>query len=220
MSAAGRQLSALAIDWSVVTRGLAWSFSSSYQNERDSPASVAAWLGFSPAASRWCFMSCAVVMVLLYPQKDICAMLGDRLDSPLRFRYSESMDTAIRRKRRIEAGQLIFDETNRACAKYPPFNSLHEGLGVLTEEYYELLMAIHSNNIPNAVHEAMQVGAVALRFVAEFGTAENSHSFREGAPEPHQEARTEPDAVVAPVETVTMRQRVRGAIALLVGLES
>ena len=48
-------------------------------------------------------------------------------------------------------------------AMHGGFNSTHEALGVLTEEFDELKAAIHANALASVSHEAMQVSAVALR---------------------------------------------------------
>lgn len=54
-------------------------------------------------------------------------------------------------------------EMARAQERYGDFASSHEGFGVLTEEYYELLEMVRSNRVDRIRHEALQVAAVALR---------------------------------------------------------
>ena len=54
-------------------------------------------------------------------------------------------------------------EGDRAEDRYGPFKSTHEGLGVLTEEYHELMEAIRSNDLRAVEREAIQVAAVAAR---------------------------------------------------------
>ena len=54
-------------------------------------------------------------------------------------------------------------EVCKADAKYGPFKSTHEGLGVLTEEFDELKLAIHDNDLVEVRKEAIQVAAVAMR---------------------------------------------------------
>lgn len=54
-------------------------------------------------------------------------------------------------------------EIARAQARYGDFASSHEALGVLTEEYYELIEVIRGNRVDRIRHEALQVAAVALR---------------------------------------------------------
>ncbi len=69
--------------------------------------------------------------------------------------------------------QLIGEEITAECVKasgcYPPFNSAHEGLAVILEELEELKAEVfknHSKRDLTAMHkEAIQVGAMALRFV-------------------------------------------------------
>ena len=55
------------------------------------------------------------------------------------------------------------EEINRAHSRYGNFASTHEALGVLTEEYYELISAVQGNRVDRIRHEALQVAAVALR---------------------------------------------------------
>ena len=57
----------------------------------------------------------------------------------------------------------LSDEAESAQERYGPFASTHEGLGVLTEEYQELIEAIRSNDLKAVEREAIQVAAVAAR---------------------------------------------------------
>ena len=54
-------------------------------------------------------------------------------------------------------------EAERSAAKYGMFTSTHEALGVLTEEYYELIEAVRANDFAKIWKEAQQVSAVAAR---------------------------------------------------------
>lgn len=59
-------------------------------------------------------------------------------------------------------------EYSRALAKYGPFNSTHEGLAVLWEEFEELKAAVFTNApIEAQREEAKQVAAMALRFMVD-----------------------------------------------------
>lgn len=82
------------------------------------------------------------------------------------------MRAAMSRYRKIVI-DLIFYEADRADSKYGPFTSSHEGLGVLAEEYTELIEAIRSNDVDRIQAEAIQVSAVALR-LAEAMTNEST----------------------------------------------
>ena len=62
-----------------------------------------------------------------------------------------------------EYQDIVDTERLAASIKYGAFKSTHEGLGVLTEEYTELVEAIHRNDMDSIVHEALQVAAVAIR---------------------------------------------------------
>lgn len=58
-------------------------------------------------------------------------------------------------------------ELMRAVAKYPPFASPHEGYAILLEEVDELWDEIKANNHGRAIDEALQVAAMAVRFVTD-----------------------------------------------------
>lgn len=67
------------------------------------------------------------------------------------------------------AAALIEHEAREAREQHGnnPFASPHEGLGVIYEEWDEFADEIRANNLEAAVHEAIQLGAMALRFVAD-----------------------------------------------------
>jgi molybdopterin biosynthesis enzyme len=65
------------------------------------------------------------------------------------------------------AAAAIQQEAVMAAAKYPPFNSTHEGYAVVLEELDEAWAEIKANNRDLAIQEMIQVGAMALRFIAE-----------------------------------------------------
>jgi NTP pyrophosphatase (non-canonical NTP hydrolase) len=62
-------------------------------------------------------------------------------------------------------------ELETAVKNWPPFNSAHEGYGVLAEEVDELWQHVKTNqkrrDIPKMRKEAIQVAAMALRFALE-----------------------------------------------------
>jgi len=60
----------------------------------------------------------------------------------------------------------VFEEYKRASAKFPAFNSRHEGYAVLKEEVDELWDSIKGNYATNLTREeAIQIAAMAIRFV-------------------------------------------------------
>lgn len=59
----------------------------------------------------------------------------------------------------------IIRELERAESKFGPFHNTHEGYAVLLEEVDELWDAIKANDKEHAKKEAVQVAAMALRFL-------------------------------------------------------
>ena len=62
-------------------------------------------------------------------------------------------------------------EAQRAASLWPPFNSAHEGYAILLEELDELKAHVWTNqkrrDIAAMRQEAVQVAAMALRFIAD-----------------------------------------------------
>ena len=50
-----------------------------------------------------------------------------------------------------------------ADARYGPFASTHEAMGVALEEWNELCLAIHMNNLDAVREEALDLAAVCIR---------------------------------------------------------
>lgn len=60
----------------------------------------------------------------------------------------------------------VFKEVLRAQAKHAPMVSGHEAYGIIAEEFNkEFLDAIHANDYDAARQEAIQVAAMAIRFI-------------------------------------------------------
>jgi len=73
-------------------------------------------------------------------------------------------------ERMEKAAVDIYNECQRATEKFPPFNSGHEGYAVIYEEMDELWEEV--KRYPHADkrklrEEAVQVGAMALRFIVD-----------------------------------------------------
>ena len=66
-------------------------------------------------------------------------------------------------------GDDVWGEVSQALAKFPAFNSAHEGFAVLLEEVDELKACVWSKQGRRDVvamrHEAVQVAAMAIRFI-------------------------------------------------------
>ncbi|KAA5611552.1 hypothetical protein F1189_13380 [Rhodovastum atsumiense] len=58
-------------------------------------------------------------------------------------------------------------EVARAVAKYPAFNSAHEGFAVIREELDGLWDDVKANRTERAIEEAVQVAAMAVRFITD-----------------------------------------------------
>jgi len=67
-----------------------------------------------------------------------------------------------------QAAQDVHQEYCRATKEFGPFNSAHEGIGVLLEEFEELKVAVFTNQpLWKQRTEAKQLGAMAIRFMVD-----------------------------------------------------
>jgi hypothetical protein len=73
----------------------------------------------------------------------------------------------------------VWEELQRARKKFGPFVSHHEGYAVILEELDELWDEIKANNPAKARTEAIQVAAMAIRFVLDLDKNEKSISPKE-----------------------------------------
>lgn len=64
-----------------------------------------------------------------------------------------------------KALRFVAEEVERAEGAFPPFNSAHEGAAVIREEFDELWGAVRANDAASARAEAVQVAAMAVRFL-------------------------------------------------------
>lgn len=67
------------------------------------------------------------------------------------------------------AVNLVTVELLQATKKFGPFNSHHEGYAVILEELDELWDEVKANNHSLAIGEAIQVAAMALRYIIDMG---------------------------------------------------
>lgn len=65
----------------------------------------------------------------------------------------------------IDTSLPVKQETMRAMRAHKPFNSAHEAYAVLLEEVDELFDAIKQDDLEQARAEAIQCGAMCLRFL-------------------------------------------------------
>lgn len=72
----------------------------------------------------------------------------------------------------------VSDEYHRAISNYPQFASAHEGLAVIWEEFEELRIEVFKNHKTRDYKlmqkEAMQVAAMAIRFIIDVAPKKNS----------------------------------------------
>lgn len=61
----------------------------------------------------------------------------------------------------------IIQEYKRAASKFGTFNSAHEGIAILREEYRELEDEVFWGTKSKMEKEAIQVGAMAIRFLVD-----------------------------------------------------
>lgn len=64
-----------------------------------------------------------------------------------------------------EIRDVMVDELHRATQQFSTFASAHEGYAVILEELDELWEAVRAGDQEQQLHEAIQVGAMAMRFV-------------------------------------------------------
>ena len=63
----------------------------------------------------------------------------------------------------VNALSGICARMDAADARYGPFTSTHEALGVCSEEWDELRAAIHANDFDQIRHEALDLAAALIR---------------------------------------------------------
>ena len=68
-----------------------------------------------------------------------------------------------------EIVQEVLAELDIATAKFGSFNSSHEGYAILKEEVDELWDEVKANRPNRAREEAVQVAAMAIRFLIDLG---------------------------------------------------
>lgn len=84
----------------------------------------------------------------------------------------------------LEAFGRVTHELFRAFERFPAFQSAHEGLAIIREEYLELERAIFHGTGEEALTEAIQLAAMATRYIVDVGSRGRNEA-REAAGGPH-----------------------------------
>lgn len=82
--------------------------------------------------------------------------------------YMNISHTTFQLQRGHAYAQLVLDFLEKAVKKHPPMNTPHEGYAVILEEVDELWDEVKKQSGghgPEAVKEALQVAAMAIRFI-------------------------------------------------------
>lgn len=93
--------------------------------------------------------------------KNLIPMIRDGVFEKLK----EDEIVKVAHDRKFKMIQKVIAEYERASKLHKPFNSPHEGYAVIKEEVDEMWDCIKENEVDHARREAMQVGAMALRFL-------------------------------------------------------
>lgn len=70
-----------------------------------------------------------------------------------------------------QATALVLQELEDATEKFGAFNSAHEGWAVIKEEMDELWDEVKRNDRARQIEEAIQVAAMALRYLVDMAPA-------------------------------------------------
>jgi hypothetical protein len=113
----------------------------------------------------------AIMVVKTKPSNSIpdeeCTIINPEIVSPEFLANQELEDLAL------DLQEEILEEWDFARNKFGPFNSTHEGFAVLWEEFDELKAEVwknsakHPDRDDNMRKEAIQVAAMALRFLTD-----------------------------------------------------
>jgi hypothetical protein len=99
-----------------------------------------------------------------------CAKEG-KSESTLGAKHGKMIHSMIDIEKTTKAANLILEEYKRAFSSNPSFNSSHEGYAVIKEELDELWDEIKKHRSTRSKDtmrtEAVQVGAMALRFIVD-----------------------------------------------------
>jgi hypothetical protein len=71
-----------------------------------------------------------------------------------------------------EALNVILAELETAVKRFGPMASMHEGYAVILEEVDELWVEVKAQHADHATREAVQVAAMAIRFLIDQGSGD------------------------------------------------
>ena len=89
---------------------------------------------------------------------------------------SEEINLDYEAHKIVEMQLIIQGEFFSATRKFGAFPSAHHGIATIREEFEECWDAIKANDISQARKEAVQVGAMALRFLIDIKEPEQADS--------------------------------------------
>lgn len=73
-----------------------------------------------------------------------------------------------REKQWEEVSDRVLDHAKTICKKFHGYNSSHEALGVMVEEFKEFIDTLHDNNREESIFEAIDLAAGFLVYIALF----------------------------------------------------
>ena len=90
-------------------------------------------------------------------------------------------------------GHIVRDEIRQSTKVHGLFSSSHEAIAILREEYLEMEHEVFHGTIEAAREEALQVAAMAMRFIGEFGgigpSSQLCRNYKGFKPSPKTEGR-------------------------------
>lgn len=95
----------------------------------------------------------------------------------------------IRNENKLKTNHIVQEvlrELQSAVEKYKPFNSAHEGFSIMNEEVDEMWDEVKKDDPERAIEEAIQVAAMAIRFIKDIRTNRNLNKPYSGQQNPKE----------------------------------